>query len=655
MEKWRKRAVDLLTSLALGSRDNPAVIPYSPAKTRLPSNELRFFKRSVPEKFGISSKRLYAMLCELEGEPRANIHSLLVLAGGEVICECSRDGYDVNMWHLSHSMSKSVTSMIVGILVEEGKLRVDERLVDIFPELSYKDKRFPNITVEHLLTMTSGASFNEAGSVTEEKWSETFFASPLRFAPGTKFQYNSMNTYMLARIVDRRTVRGFSEYAKKKLFHPLGIYNYFWEKSPEGTEKGGWGLFISAESFAKFGMLFLSGGEFYGTRIISEKWISEMGETHAHSPEISGDFNYGYQTWVARNSDEKLFNGMLGQDVWICPRNNIIAVINGGNDELFQESAALEIIRKHLGGEIRDELDRGSIRALHEKETKFFDCRRWVRPREKKKGVLYLLGLKNSVPYDTAWNGILGTYAFGSNNVGMLPLIVRTMQNNLDSYLEKLALYKVDSDVYLSFWESGAHYVLQVGLYEYKTTVLDFRGEKYIVRALGEVFINSDGESEYRIELIFPELPNTRRIRLVRMGDGKIRIEFFEIPNDRIAENIILRISEINTPLSIAADLIERKFGQGIIVGTIRRTFAPILFGADMSVPGYLETVKAETKRVEEESRVVRLIRGVVDRFFKETPEDDKESPKNKNTEKKQKKKTILGGVIEKINKKKQQ
>ena len=175
------------------------------------------------------------------------------------------------------------------------------------------------------------------------------------------------------------------------------------------------------------------------------------------------------------------------------------------------------------------------------------------------------------------------------------------------------------------------------------------------MRALGEVFINSDGESEYRIELIFPELPNTRRIRLVRMGDGKIRIEFFEIPNDRIAENIILRISEINTPLSIAADLIERKFGQGIIVGTIRRTFAPILFGADMSVPGYLETVKAETKRVEEESRVVRLIRSVVDRFFKETPEDDKESQKDKNTEKKQKKKTILGGVIEKINRKKQQ
>ena len=74
MEKWRKRTVDLLTSLALGSRDNPAVIPYTPAKIRLPKDEPRFFRRSTPESFGISSKRLYAMLCELESEHRANIH-----------------------------------------------------------------------------------------------------------------------------------------------------------------------------------------------------------------------------------------------------------------------------------------------------------------------------------------------------------------------------------------------------------------------------------------------------------------------------------------------------------------------------------------------------------------------------------------------------
>ncbi len=651
MEKWKKRFIDLFTSIALGCKDNPSVIPYCPQKTRLPENEDRFFKRTAPEKFGISSKRLYAMLCELEGEPRANIHNLMVIAGGEVICECSRDGYDINMWHLSHSMSKSVTSMVVGLLAEEGKLDVNERLIDIFPELTYKDKRFPAITVEHLLTMQSGVSFNEAGSVTEEKWSEAFFASPLRFNPGTKFQYNSMNTYMLARIVDRRAEGGFGEFARRKLFHPLHINNYFWEKSPEGTEKGGWGLFISAESFAKFGMLFISHGEFFGTRIISEKWIKDMGETKAVSPEINGDFNYGYQTWVARNSDEKLFNGMLGQDVWICPRNDLIAVMNGGNNELFQESAALEIIRKYLGGEIRDELERKNVRMLHDKETKFFDCRRWVRPKEKKRGLLQFLGIRSSVSFDEAWDGVLGTYAFGNNNVGILPLIVRTMQNNLDSYLEKLALYRVDKDLYLSFWESGAHYVLRIGLYEYKTTVLDFRGEKYIVRAIGEPFVNSDGICEYRIEIIFPELPNTRRMRLIRLGEDKLSIEFFEEPNDRIMENLLLKISEMNAPLAFAADLIEKKFGQGVVIGTLKRTFAPVLIGADMSVPGYFETVESENRRREEESKTVRLIRGLVDRFFKDSPQEQTSG----SDEKKQKKKTVIDGIVKRISKKKTQ
>lgn len=647
VEKWKKRFVDLLTSIALGSRDNPAVIPYNPAKTLLPSAEPRFFKRSVPEKFGISSKRLYAMLCELEGEPRANIHNLMVLVGGEVICECSRDGYDVNTWHLSHSMSKSVTSMVIGLLVAEGRLDVNERLVDIFPELAFKDKRFPNITVEHLLTMQSGVSFNEGGSVTEEKWSEAYFASSLKFAPGSKFLYNSMNTYMLARIVERRSDEGFGEFARKRLFNPLGIYNYFWEKSPEGIEKGGWGLYISTESFAKFGMLFISEGEFFGTRVIDESWIRKMGETSAASPDYSGDFNYGYQTWVARSSDEKLFNGMLGQDVWICPKNNIVVAMNGGNNELFQESAALEIIRKYLGSDINDETDRSDVRMLHEKETKFFDCRRWARPLEKKRTLLTLLGIKRNSPYDENWNGILGTYAFGTNNVGMLPLIVRTMQNNLDSCLEKLALYKSADSLYLSFWESGEHYTIEVGLYGYKSAELDFRGEKYMARAMGEMFVNSDGVREYRIEIIFPELPNTRRLLFTRCDDGTVKLEFFEIPNDEIIENIILRISELNPPIAFARDVLERRFGKNVVIGTLHKTFSPTLLGADMSFPGYLETVAKETRRVLEESRTVRLIRGFVDRFFKE-PDNAKEENKEEN---KTKKRSVVHGIIKKFSK----
>ena len=193
MEKWKKRAVNLLSALAFGSDGTPSVIPYYPQKTKISSHEHKYFVRSVPERHGISSRRIYSMLCSLETEPRANVQGLMVLCGGEVISECTRDGYDLNTWRLSHSMSKTVTGMAIGMLVDEGKLRLTERLVDIFPEIPYKDKNFPLITVEHLLAMTSGVTFGEAGSVTEAEWTRAFFNSPLKFVPGSEFAYNSMD------------------------------------------------------------------------------------------------------------------------------------------------------------------------------------------------------------------------------------------------------------------------------------------------------------------------------------------------------------------------------------------------------------------------------------------------------------------------------
>jgi hypothetical protein len=104
VEKWKKRAVNLLTSLAFGSESSPSVIPYYPQKTKISSDEYKYFPRSTPESHGISSRRIYSMLCALEAERRANIHGIMIIHSGEVISECTRDGYDVNVWRLSHSM-----------------------------------------------------------------------------------------------------------------------------------------------------------------------------------------------------------------------------------------------------------------------------------------------------------------------------------------------------------------------------------------------------------------------------------------------------------------------------------------------------------------------------------------------------------------------
>ena len=122
MERWKKRSVELLSSLAFGSEGSPSVVPYYPQKTEVYGHEERSFLRNVPERHGISSKRIYNLLCELEGEMRANIHNLLIMVDGEVIAECSRDGYGINTWHLSHSMSKTVTEMVLIQKIPDSKL-----------------------------------------------------------------------------------------------------------------------------------------------------------------------------------------------------------------------------------------------------------------------------------------------------------------------------------------------------------------------------------------------------------------------------------------------------------------------------------------------------------------------------------------------------
>lgn len=622
MEKWKKRSVDLIASLYFGTEEpTPSVIPYYPQKTEISSSEIRYFKRSTPERHGISSKRIYNMLSELESERRANIHNLMVIKDGVVISECSREGYDVNVWHLSHSMSKTVTGMVIGALYDEGLVRPTMRLVDVFPEIEFSDKRFADITLHHLLTMRSGVEFSEAGAITEERWTEAFFSSSMKFAPGAAFNYNSMNSYVLARVAERVSGEPFSHLLYSRIFSPLKIQNYLWEKSPEGTEKGGWGMYLSAESWAKLGMTVLSGGVFEGQRILSEEWLALATAAYSHVPETGDSYGYGYQIWVSEDGREVLFNGMLGQNVWICPENNLIVVVNSSNNELFQDSATLAILRKYFVGRISDRLCREDIRALHERERRFFDRRMWVRPLEKRRGLLYFLRLRKSARFDSHWRDVLGKYVFCENNIGMLPLIVRGLQNNLAASLQSLSLVREGESLFMEFRESGVDFKVEVGFYGYSTSVLDFRGEKYIVKVMGESVRSAEGEREFRIELIFPELPNTRMLKITVPHEDRIRLELSELPDNRIVDELVNKAPGESAIIAIAFGLLERGFGEDFINKRIGEAFHPVLIGADTDYEDYNSIINRERYSLRERAKTARLLRLIVDRFFKD--EDD--------------------------------
>jgi len=620
-----KRVIELGAGLVFTGKANPSVVPYYPQKTEISGEEERYFHRSYPEKVGVSSGRILAMLEALEREKRANIHNLLLLKDGELICDCSHPGYSVNTWHLSHSMSKTVTGMAIGMLVDEGSLDTDTRLVDIFPHAYYHDERIADITVKHLLTMTTGVRFSEAGSVSESRWTDAFFESSLAFNPGEQFSYNSMNSYILAKIVCKVSGLGLMDFLKPRLFEPLHIDNVFWELGPEGIEKGGWGLFMSVESWAKLGLMMLEGGSFEGKRILSESWVKESTTGHAKTPDSLGHYDYGYQLWVSRDGEGFLFNGMLGQNVWVYPKNNIVLALNSGNNELFQNSPAMEVVEKYLALDLADDLTEscfgGDLVDLRRKEAHFFESRHWIRPYQQKKGISFRLGFRPKPHYPEEWDNILGRYHFSKNNLGILPLFVRAMQNNLKNSIDGVAFEREGDSIFFIFSEGGVNYKLEVGFYDFKETVLDYHGEKYILKVIGEAMEDEDREMLYKLEILMPEMPNTRKLKFSFDIDGRLVMRMSEMPNEKIADAFLRDMTVNNQRLAFFYGIVEKRVGKNFAKNKLIETFAPTLIGARIGDPNYISVMDEEREKLKAGEKTAKLINTVITKFLHD--EDD--------------------------------
>ena len=559
-------------------KKHPAVIPYAPQKTSVDAGyEEPYFKRSRPEKHGVPSSLVAEYLRRIGSDKSLNVHSIMILKDGYVIGEASAPGYSVNTRHLSHSMSKSVTGMAIGMLIEENKLSLSDRLCDFFPEFTQpKRSKLMSITIEHLLTMSTGIAFAEVGSVTESDWSRAFMESGISFLPGTDFSYNSMNSYMLAAIATRVTGMSLCDYLEPRLFRPLGIKNYFWEKSPEGIEKGGWGLYMSAESWAKLGQLYLNGGVWEGKRIISEEWVTKSCTAHMTPPSDSGDYNYGYQMWVSRHGGEYLFNGMLGQNVWICPENGIVVSMNSGNGEFYQRSLALTLLHDMFGSGVRLQPagSSGDYKLLQNTE-KNFGCRtHWVRlPRKGGAGIFRYF----SDNTHEAWKALCGNYTISRNNVGILPYFVRVMQNNHSEGIDEISFSYEGGSVFVTVREGKETYNIEAGIYEAKRNVIDFCGEPYIINASCEYMEDEERDPLFKFLFQFPEIPNERRIK-VSFDGGRLKLRMSEMPNERIIRSYVDSITVSNPKMSSVASFLSSKVNNQMIINKLLRAFSPTLY-----------------------------------------------------------------------------
>ncbi len=356
MPRAEKYVGELMMKLVARETGDISKVDYKPQKRAfnpLPFPDEQFLVRKSPESQGVCSAFFTELIRDLWEDDSCRMHRLMFLRHGAVIAECAFEPYDMDMWHVSYSMCKSITGMAIGILIDDGVLTLDDRIGDIFSAYTGLFNMFKkSITVRNLLEMSSGVEFNEAGAVSGNDWRRGFLESSLKFDPGTRFEYNSMNSYMLSAIVTEKTGKSLFDFCKERIFDPMGIKRVFWESCPQSITKGGWGLFMRAEDMAKLGQLYLQKGVWNGQQIVPGEWVEESSSQKINTGKDDREF-YGYQIWI--NGDRKgdfAFNGMLGQNVFVYPDLDMVVVTNAGNSDIFQTSSMATKIREAMKNRI---------------------------------------------------------------------------------------------------------------------------------------------------------------------------------------------------------------------------------------------------------------------------------------------------------------
>ena len=627
MENYKKKAINLISNLLLEYKSDPTVVAHYPAKTEIMKRDKYTLPHGTPEAHGIDSGALTDLLRSLENEPSVNLHSIVIAKDGVVVAEASAPGYDTLLPHLSHSMSKSVTGILIESLIDSGDLSLSSKVTDFFEEVTERNSEINSLTVEHLLTMSSGVAFAEVGSVSDDDWTRAFFESELIFSPGEEFLYNSMNSYILMCIADkiaRKRGMNATELLGERIFRPLGITNWFWEKSPQGVPKGGWGLFLSCQSWARIGIMMMQGGIYRGQRILSEEAVKRATSVSISVPRDVSEHDYGHQMWVC-NSGGFLFNGMLGQNVWVYPEMRVVVAATSGSCELMQGSPIISLLKKALS----DPGHRGSYRHSRDLDRKckhFFSSREWITLHAPLRGLPYLLGLRSPTPFDDNLIPLLGKYVFPTNNLCLLPSFVSIMQNNYGGGIHSVEFIRHGDVLCMRAELECAEIEIALGSYSYVESTLTQRGETYLVRGAISADTDGDGGFVYKIQLLFPELPNTRRISLSLTPDGRLTLHLSEVPGEQMAPNL-LRVAQMSSPrLSTFFSMTERTLGHGYLARKLGDLFTPEITAISSASPGAEDFLAEENEKMTSRINSSRLVRSIVSRFSAEEVENEPQS-----------------------------
>lgn len=341
--------------------DSNAAAPSSYLYRTPPLTDDGWPTSSVADK-GMDPAPVTEMVEQIHAGHYTGISSVLLVREGALVLEEYFGEFERDSLHSMRSASKAITSALIGIALDKGCIpAVDAPLLPHFPEYEGEienwDDRKRNITLAHVLTMTSGIRGNEDAMYPTDDWIKFYFDQPLAATPGEKFSYATSGVVTLGNVITRACGLRIPAFTDRYLFGPLGITDYRWpitnSRGRQGLAMTGGGLNLRPRDMAKFGQLYLNGGIWEGRRLIPQAWIEESTRKHATSDLHGEDFGYLWRMIDRTVEGRKVRSfeawGNGGQFVMVFPSLDLVAVFTGENYGLFpQMEQPFEMVERYI-------------------------------------------------------------------------------------------------------------------------------------------------------------------------------------------------------------------------------------------------------------------------------------------------------------------
>ncbi len=292
---------------------------------------------------GVAHHPLAALVSRIRDKTFPRVYSVLLVKDGKLVFEEYFDGRHRFQAHPLHSVSKSVTSILVGIAVDQGLIGVDDPIYSYFDDyrgLEWIDRSY-EITIRDLLAMAHGTDWDERSRplgdpensiramTSSEDWLEFVLGHKLVEPPGRRFNYAGGMTVLLGEIVSRTSGRDLGDFAERYLFQPMGINIEGWHRSRLGVVNAQGGLLLRPRDMAKIGQMMLDKGTWQGNRIVSEAWVEASLQNRVSA---ENGWGYGYQWRLGRAPiGDRLVElffaaGRGGQHIIVVPSLRLVGV-----------------------------------------------------------------------------------------------------------------------------------------------------------------------------------------------------------------------------------------------------------------------------------------------------------------------------------------